>query len=63
MDNIWIVTWQNGKKQKYVPYDSYGMTSFIKRGLEFGKVFVNDREVVLRSDGIWIYKDEQDDTL
>ena len=27
----WTVRWENGKTQTYVPYDSFGMTSFIKK--------------------------------
>ena len=53
----WIVKWENGKIQQYVPYDSYGMTTFIKKGLEIGKVTVNDREVVILNE-FWRYKDE-----
>ena len=53
----WTVKWENGKIQQYVPYDSYGMTTFIKRGLEIGKVTVNDREVIILNE-FWTYKDE-----
>ena len=42
----WIVRWENGKTQRYVPYDSLGMTRFVLKGLKEGKVYVNDDEVV-----------------
>ena len=50
----WIVKWEDGKTQKYVPYDSYGMTSFIKQGLKKGKVTVNDKEVYITEEGYWM---------
>ena len=58
MNQIWIVKWENGKTQQYCPYDSYGMTTFIKKGLELGKVTVNDKEVFFDGE-YWQYKDTQ----
>jgi hypothetical protein len=57
---IWIVKWENGKTQQYCPYDSYGMTSFIKKGLESGIVTVNDKEVFFDGE-YWKYKDEKNE--
>ena len=54
----WIVKWEDGTIQQYVPYDSYGMTSFIKKGLTKGKVTVNDKEVYITEEGYWRHKDE-----
>ena len=45
LDQSWVVRWENGKTQRYTPYDSYGMSSFLKQGAEKGKVFINDVEV------------------
>jgi len=50
----WIVKWEDGKTQQYVPHDSYGMTSFIKQGLKKGKVTVNDKEVYITEEGYWM---------
>ena len=57
MENRWIVVWSNGKILTFVPYDSMGMTSFIRRGLEEGPVTVNDKEVYIDDTGFWQYKD------
>lgn len=43
----WIVKWENGKTKRYTPYDSMGMTRFIERGFENGRVFINDEEIVI----------------
>ena len=56
MENKWIVVWSNGKTMTFVPYDSIGMTSFIRRGLEQGTVTVNDKEVFIANNGFWQYK-------
>lgn len=55
----WTVRWENGKTQTYVPYDSLGMTSFIKKGLEKGKVTVNDKDVFIDENHFWRYKNDQ----
>ena len=44
-EQAWVVRWENGKTQRYTPYDSYGMSSFLKQGAEKGKVFINNVEV------------------
>jgi len=41
----WVVRWEDGKTQRYVPYDSYGMSSFLRQGAEKGKVYINDIQV------------------
>jgi hypothetical protein len=58
MIQVWLVKWEDGKTQQYCLYDSYGMTSFIKKGLAKGLVTVNDKEVYITEEGYWRYKDE-----
>lgn len=43
--NCWVVQWSDGTTQRYVPYDSIGMSRFIRNGLDKGKVTVNTFEV------------------
>jgi len=45
-ENCWFVERSDGKTQRYVPYDSTGMSRFILDGLKLGKVTVNGFEVV-----------------
>lgn len=42
----WIVKWESGKSQRFIPGDSLGMTRFILNGLDNGKVYINEDEVV-----------------
>lgn len=49
----WIVKWENGKTQTFVPYDSIGFTTFIRQGLQAGKVTVNGIEYEEKEDG-WV---------
>jgi hypothetical protein len=54
----WIVKWENGKSRRFIPGDSFGMTRFIINGLEEGKVYINDDEVVssVLKDGMLYYR-------
>jgi len=54
IENIkWVVVWESGRTETFVPYDSYGMSSFIRQGLKRGKVFVNDKEVEEYESDTW----------
>lgn len=57
MNEKWIVHWENGKTITFVPYDSLGMTSFIRKGLELGVVTVNGKEVEIDQEGFWRYRE------
>ena len=54
----WIVRWESGKSQRFIPGDSFGMTRFIQNGIQEGKVYINEDEVVGFSviDGISYYR-------
>lgn len=58
MKQEWIVKWENGKTLTFIPMDSIGMTSFIKQGLANGKVFVNDKEVIMLNDDLPVYRED-----
>lgn len=58
-ENEHTAKWEDGRREDFPPYCGYGRSSFIKAGLQRGKVTYGGREVVWNEEyDQWQFKDD-----